>query len=173
MALLPLVYVGDDRLTRKANKITRVDDGIRKLAEDMWETMGHERGVGLAAPQVGVGLRMIVVHQPENYDDDDPNEYSFTLINPEIVKAFGEQTTTEGCLSIPGWVGDVPRAQAISVKALDIDGKPVRIKAENTLAVILQHEIDHLDGILYTDRIVDQSTLRRVGDVEEEADELA
>jgi peptide deformylase len=168
MAILDLVYEGDERLRRKAIKIRHVDEGIRKLADDMWETMLDQHGVGLAAPQVGVGLRLIVVHVPPDYDEDDPSEYAFRLANPEIVKSFGRRVGTEGCLSIPGWVGDVPRAESVTVKAMDMQGRPVRIKAENHLAVVLQHEIDHLDGILYTDRIEDISTLRRVSEAEEE-----
>lgn len=164
MALLGLVYEGDERLRKKAVKIRHVDDGIRKLADDMWETMLDARGVGLAAPQIGVGLRLIVIHVPPDYDEDDPNEYEFRLANPEIVKSFGHAVGTEGCLSIPGWVGDVPRAEAVTVKAIDMNGRAVRIKAENHLAVVLQHEIDHLDGILYTDRVDDKETLRRVTD---------
>jgi peptide deformylase len=169
MAVLDLVYEGDERLRKKAVKIRHVDDGIRKLADDMWETMKAEHGVGLAAPQVGVGLRLIMVHVPADYDEDDPTEYSFRLANPEIIKSFGRQVGTEGCLSIPGWLGDVPRAEAVTVKAIDMNGRPIRIKAENHLAVVLQHEIDHLDGILYTDRVEDRSTLRRIT---EEDDDL-
>ena len=162
MAVLGLVYEGDERLRKKAIKIRHVDDGIRKLADDMWETMLNAHGVGLAAPQIGVGLRLIVIHVPPDYDEDDPNEYELKLVNPEIVKSFGHVVGTEGCLSIPGWVGDVPRAEAVTVKAIDMQGRPIRIKAENHLAIVLQHEIDHLDGILYTDRVEDKSTLRRV-----------
>ncbi|MEJ7838316.1 MAG: peptide deformylase [Thermomicrobiales bacterium] len=164
MALLGLVYEGDERLRKKAVRIRQVDDGIRKLADDMWETMLDARGVGLAAPQIGAGLRLIVIHIPADYDEDDANEYEFRLANPEIVKSFGHVVGTEGCLSIPGWVGDVPRAEALTVKAIDMNGRAVRIKAENHLAVVLQHEIDHLDGILYTDRVEDKETLRRVTD---------
>ena len=164
MAVLGLVYEGDERLRKKAVKIRHVDDGIRKLANDMWETMLVAHGVGLAAPQIGVGLRLIVIHVPADYDEDDPTEYELKLVNPEIVKSFGRAVGTEGCLSIPGWVGDVPRAEAVTVKAIDMQGRAIRIKAENHLAVILQHEIDHLDGILYTDRVEDKETLRRVTD---------
>ena len=162
MAVLGLVFEGDERLRKKAIKIRHIDDGIKKLAEEMWETMLDARGVGLAAPQIGVGLRLIVIHVPADYDEDDPTEYELMLANPEIVKAYGRVVGTEGCLSIPGWVGDVPRAEAVTVKAMDMQGRPIRIKAENHLAIVLQHEIDHLDGILYTDRVEDKETLRRV-----------
>ena len=164
MAVLGLVFEGDERLRKKAIKIRHVDDGIRKLADDMWETMLDSHGVGLAAPQIGVGLRLIVIHVPAEYDEDDPTEYLLQLVNPEIVKSYGRAVGTEGCLSIPGWVGDVPRAEAVTVKAIDMQGRAIRIKAENHLAVVLQHEIDHLDGILYTDRVEDKETLRRVTD---------
>ncbi|HWK81881.1 MAG TPA: peptide deformylase, partial [Thermomicrobiales bacterium] len=108
---------------------------------------------------------------PAGYDQEDDPEFSFRLANPEIVKAFGQQTGIEGCLSIPGWIGEVSRAEAVTVKALDMDGRQIRIKASGRLAVVLQHEIDHLDGILYTDRMTDLSTLRKVS--EEEYEEVA
>ena len=171
MAILDLVYVGDERLRKKAIKVHRIDDSLRKLAGDMWDTLHDARGVGLAAPQVGASRRMVLIHVPENYDEDDPTGYDFTLVNPEIVKSYGRKIGTEGCLSMPGWVGDVPRFESVTVKALDLDGRPIRIKAENHLATVLQHEIDHLDGIMYTDRIEDPSTLIRVND--EEFDEVA
>jgi peptide deformylase len=171
MAVLDLVYVGDERLRKKAIKVSRIDDSLRKLADDMWETLREARGVGLAAPQVGASRRLILVHVPEDYDEDDPAEYNFTLVNPEIIKSFGRKVGTEGCLSMPGWIGEVPRFEAVTVKAQDLNGRPVRIKAENHLATVLQHEIDHLDGIMYTDRIEDPSTLIRVPD--DEYDEVA
>jgi len=171
MPILDLVFVGDERLRKKATKVHRIDDSLRKLAADMWDTLRDARGVGLAAPQVGASRRMVLIHVPENYDEDDPTEYTFTLVNPEIVKSYGRKVGTEGCLSMPGWIGDVPRFEAVTVKALDLDGRPIRIKAENHLATVLQHEIDHLDGIMYTDRIEDPSTLIRVN--EEEFEEVA
>jgi len=166
MAVLKIRFDGDPILRQKATKISRIDESIRKLADDMWETMMAEHGVGLAAPQIGLSRRLIVIHLPEGYEYEDDPEFNFKLANPEIIKSFGEQTGQEGCLSIPGWVGDVPRAESVTVKAIDMNGRPVRIKATGHLAVVFQHEIDHLDGILYTDRVVDKTTLLRVRDEE-------
>lgn len=152
MAILDIVIEGDPVLRKKAVKVRRADEGIRKLADDMYETMLDAPGVGLAAPQVGKSIRLIVVHVPEDEDDGTP-EVSLKLLNPEIIKSFGTQVGAEGCLSIPGWAGNVERAMNITVKATDMNDKPVRIKAQGYLAVVLQHEIDHLDGILFPDRI--------------------
>lgn len=152
MAILDIVIEGDPVLRKKTVKVRRADEGIRKLADDMYETMLDAPGVGLAAPQVGKSIRLIVVHVPEDEDDGTP-EVSLKLLNPEIIKSFGTQVGAEGCLSIPGWAGNVERAMNITVKATDMNDKPVRIKAQGYLAVVLQHEIDHLDGILFPDRI--------------------
>lgn len=155
MAILDIVLEGDPVLRRKAVKVRRADDGIRRLADDMYQTMLDAPGVGLAAPQIGKSLRLIVVHVPEDEDEGTP-DVSLKLLNPEIIKAHGTQVGPEGCLSIPGWAGDVERAMHITVKGIDMDNKPVRVKASGYLAVVLQHEIDHLDGILFPDRIADK-----------------
>lgn len=160
MAILEIVLEGDGRLRQKATRIRHVDDDLRRLAADMHETMLAAPGIGLAAPQIGITRRLIVVHVPENYDVDGEPATTLALVNPEIVKAQGRIVGQEGCLSIPGWIGDVPRADAITVKAIDLDNKPVRLKVKNYVARVLQHEIDHLDGILFVDRIEDRSTLR-------------
>ncbi len=149
-------------MRQKATRIRHVDDNLRRLAVDMHETMLAAPGIGLAAPQIGITRRLIVVHVPENYDVEGEPATTLALVNPEIVKAQGRIVGQEGCLSIPGWIGDVPRADAITVKAIDLDNKPVRLKLKNYVARVLQHEIDHLDGILFVDRIEDRSTLRRV-----------
>ncbi|MDP9364494.1 MAG: peptide deformylase [Chloroflexota bacterium] len=167
MALLDIILEGDPRLRQKATRIRSVDDGLRRLAADMHETMLAAPGVGLAAPQVGITRRLIVVHVPENYDEEGTPETTLTLVNPEIVKSQGRVVGQEGCLSIPGWVGDVPPADLITVKAIDLDNKPTRLKASGILARVLQHEIDHLDGILYVDLVEDKSTLLRVPEDEE------
>lgn len=155
MAILPIVLDPDPILRKKCIKITRVDNSLRKLADDMYETMLAAPGVGLAAPQIGRSIRLIVVHT-ERDDDDGTPEVSYRLANPEIVKGSGSQTGAEGCLSIPGWAGEVERLETITVKAIDMDNRPVRIKAHGWLARVLQHEIDHLDGILFPDRIADK-----------------
>ena len=159
------------RLRQQSIPIEQVDDKIRKLAEDMHETMIAENGVGLAAPQVGILQRLIVIHIPPEYDDEDPEERWLTLINPEIVKAGGNDLGLEGCLSFPDLTGDVPRYKWVNVRALDENGKPVRLKAKGTLARVLQHEIDHLNGVLFFDRMEDWSTLGYLTteEVEEEA----
>ncbi len=133
-------------LRAKAKKVSRFDTSLERLITDMWETMRDAPGVGLAAPQVGESIRVLVAE----YEDE-----AVALVNPEIIKrSEDEELGAEGCLSIPGYVGDgVARALAITVKARDPKGKEVRVKAEGWFARILQHEIDHLDGVLYTDRI--------------------
>jgi len=172
MAKLEVLLEGDPRLRQKALKIRAVDDSLRKLAREMHETMNAESGVGLAGPQIGVMRRIIVVHVPDGYVDEKQPEVSMTLVNPEIVKAQGREVAAEACLSIPGWVGDVPRAARITVKAIDLNNREVRLKADGILARILQHEVDHLDGILYIDRIEDKSTLRPVEDDEDEDESI-
>jgi peptide deformylase len=169
MAELEILLEGDPRLRQKALKIRAVDDGLRKLAREMHETMGVASGVGLAGPQIGVLRRIIAVHVPEGYGEESQPDVTLTLVNPEIVKAQGREVAPEACLSIPGWVGDVPRATRITVKAIDLNNRDVRLKADGILARILQHEVDHLDGILYIDRVEDRSTLRQIEDEEDES----
>lgn len=166
MALLDILLEGDPRLRQKATRVRTVDDSLRRLADDMFETMLEAPGVGLAAPQVGVMRRLIWVHVPENYQGDDEPELSIALVNPEIVKAKGRVLAYEGCLSIPGWTGEVPRAEQITVKAIGLDNRPLRLKARGWGARVLQHEIDHLDGILFLDRVEDKSTIVQVPDEE-------
>jgi peptide deformylase len=154
-------------LRAKAKKVSRFDPYLERLIEDMWETMRAAPGVGLAAPQVGQSIRVLVAE----YEDE-----AVALVNPEIIKRAEEQEFgTEGCLSIPGYVGDeVPRSHAVTVKARDARGKEIRVKAEGWYARILQHEIDHLDGILYTD-LIPPENVREVtaDDVEPEGGEPA
>ena len=170
MAILPIVLEGDPRLRQKATRIRSVDDSLRRLAADMHETMVAAPGVGLAAPQVGITRRLVVVHVPESYDREGEPAVVLSLVNPEIVKAHGRVLGQEGCLSIPGWVGEVPRSELITVKAMDLDNRPLRLKARDFLARVIQHEIDHLDGILFTDRMENPASLRRVemAEVDEE-----
>ena len=153
MALLPILTQEAPILRQKAKRVTRVDDSIRKLIDDMVETMVAAPGVGLAANQVGVGLRVIVVKTDANL---------YCLVNPEMVKATGEQVGLEGCLSIPGYVGEVKRAQRVVVRGLNRHGKTVRIKGDDLLARAFQHEIDHINGVLYIDRLTSLDTLRKV-----------
>ncbi len=162
MTQLEIRLDGDPILRQKATKINRVDDSIRKLASDMWETAIAAEGVGLAAPQVGVSRRLIVVHLPEGYIEEGSPEVTLRLVNPEIVKFRGEVKGMEGCLSIPGWQGEVERADLVTVKATDLNNRDVRLKLDGWAARVVQHEIDHLDGILYTDRMSDEDELYRV-----------
>ena len=167
MALLDILIEGDPRLRQKAHKIRHVDDSLRSLAADMFETMLDAPGVGLAAPQVGVMRRLIWVHVPVDYHESGDPEISLALVNPEIVRARGRVLGYEGCLSIPGWTGEVPRAEVVTVKAIGLDNKPIRIKAHGWGARVLQHEIDHLDGILFIDRVEDKSTIVQVPEDEQ------
>lgn len=145
MAVRQIRIVPDPALRHRAKKITSIDDSIQRLIDDMTETLHAVSGVGLAAPQVGVPFRVAIIHLP--------GEEAITLINPEIVKREGERVLEEGCLSVPGYQGEVKRSIWVKVKAQDRDGKHFRIKAEELLAQALEHEIDHLDGILYIDRL--------------------
>jgi peptide deformylase len=158
MAVLPILTQEAPILRQKAKRVPRVDESIRKLIDDMVDTMIAAPGVGLAAPQVGVPLRVIVFKTDQNLH---------TLVNPELVKGEGEQVGLEGCLSIPGYVGEVARYQRVVARGLNRHGKTVKIKGDDLLARAIQHEIDHLDGILFTDRLTNLSTLRKVEPQEE------
>ncbi len=131
-----------------------IDAAIERLIDDMIETMQLARGVGLAAPQVGVSLRVIVLQMP--------GEEPFALINPEIVERAGEQDVTEGCLSVPGFCGQIRRPAEVVVKGKDRSGKATRIKASGLLAEALGHEIDHLNGMLYIDHLESPENLHEV-----------
>lgn len=174
------IYVVDNPaqsrvLRTKSRKVQKVTRQLVDLASQMLETMHQAEGVGLAAPQVGVLQRFFVAELPQDPDDPD-NELRgrpFILFNPEIVKSKGEEVGLEGCLSIPGWVGQVARYEQVTVQGLDERGKKIRHKVDGYLARVFQHEIDHLDGVLYTDRLTDPSTFRQVEVGQEEAAELA
>jgi len=163
MALRKIITFNNPILRQKAKKVHRFDPSLLKLADDMFETMHHANGVGLAAPQIGMSIRVFVAE----YEDR-----KVAVFNPEIVKAEGEALGTEGCLSIPGYAGDnIRRATKILVKGQDVHGKSIRVSAEGWFARILQHEIDHLDGILFTDRLDRPEDLRELPpgeDLEEE-----
>jgi peptide deformylase len=152
MAVLNIVKIPDDVLKRKAHKVTTFDKELNTFIKDMIDTLRDAPGVGLAAPQVGDLRRLIVVEYGDDEDESVPPKL-YVVINPEIVMPSEEmETGVEACLSIPGLVGDVDRHVSLVVKGLNRQGKPVKIKAEGWLARIFQHEIDHLDGVLYTDR---------------------
>ena len=146
MSLLHLRTIPDPVLRQKARRVSKIDDALHKLIDDMIDTMRDADGVGLAANQVGVLQRVVVIEIPEE-------EQVRVLINPEIVRREGERVVEEGCLSIPGFRGELVRSVKVRVRALDRDGKPVRFKADGLLAQALEHETDHINGILYIDHL--------------------
>lgn len=156
MTLRTIVTLPDPVLKRKAREVTTFDKNLHTLLDDMVETMREAPGVGLAAPQIGLSERIIVVEyfeKEELEEVEDAPKKVWALINPEIVKASEEMLFgAEGCLSLPGIVGEVERHAEVQVKALNKHGKPVKIKAKGWLARIFQHEIDHLNGIMFTER---------------------
>lgn len=164
MAIHKVITSENPILRQKAKKVHRFDASMQKLVDDMFETMHSAHGVGLAAPQIALSIRLFVAEYEEN---------KLALFNPEIIKAEGEEPGTEGCLSIPGYAGDnIRRATSIVVKGQDVRGKPVRVRAEGWYARVLQHEIDHLDGILFLDRLDRPEDLREVSAEEFEQQEI-
>jgi len=168
MTLRQIVTLPDPVLRRKAKAVTNFGRELQTLIDDMIETMREAPGVGLAAPQVGISERLAVIEYAEEDDEEEETEVAsegvevtiksskpkqlFVIINPEIVKASEEKVMgIEGCLSIPGLLGEVERHEALHVKALNRHGKPVKLKVDGWLARIFQHEIDHLNGVLFTD----------------------
>lgn len=145
MSILPMVDYNNPVLRQKAKRISSIDGAIAQLIDDMVETMREVGGVGLAAPQVGVPLRIAVIELPD--------EEIIVLVNPKIVKRSGERQIEEGCLSIPGYRGEIQRSEKVTVKGLDRFGREIRIKGEGLLAQALEHELDHLDGTLYIDHL--------------------
>jgi len=158
MALRQIVTLPEPVLRRKAHTVTKFDKSLQTLIDDMIETMRAAPGVGLAAPQVNISERLIVVEYGEEEEDESEGQQEgpkklFVMINPEILKASQETLLgVEGCLSIPNLVGEVERHATIQVKGLNRHGKPAKVKAQGWLARIFQHEIDHLNGILFPDR---------------------
>jgi len=161
VAILPIRRAGDPVLREKARRVRTIDRSIHRLIEDMWETMYDAPGVGLAAPQIGIPLRVVVIHTPER----DP----IALVNPEIVKRSGERVLDEGCLSVPGYRGEITRSVKVLAKGIDPStGKEIRVRAENDVfAEALEHEIDHVNGILYIDYLSGPEALIPLGDAPE------
>jgi peptide deformylase len=146
MAILKIRTLPNPVLRQKAKRVTKIDKSIQKLIDDMIDTLRADPNrAGLAAPQVGVLLRIAVIEVPE--------QKLVTLINPEIVKKEGERIVQEGCLSVPGYFGEIKRAVTVKVKAQDRYGKQFRLKAQGLLAQALEQEIEHLDGVLYIDHV--------------------
>jgi peptide deformylase len=154
MAILPIKTIPDPVLKQKAKRIKIIDKSIRKLISDMEETLSTASGVGLAANQVGQTLRLIVLNVPACDCK--------VVINPEVTRRIGSRVVTEGCLSIPGYVGEIKRSELIRVKGQDARGKEIKIKADGLLAEVLEHEIDHLNGILYIDHLESPDKFRKL-----------
>ena len=155
MAVLPIRVVPAPILRQKSKRVKAVDGSIKRLVADMIETLhATPVRVGLAAPQVGVPLRVVVIGMPEEKD--------IVLINPEIVRRKGERMVTEGCLSVPGYFGVVKRAESVRVKARDVRGRETKINADELLAQVLEHEVDHLNGVLYIDHLESPDQLYKV-----------
>jgi peptide deformylase len=155
MAILPIRALPDPVLRQKAKRVRTIDNSVKKLIKDMTETMHADPGrVGLAAPQVGISLRVIVIGIPDEED--------IVLINPEIVRRSGERSVTEGCLSVPGYYGEIKRAESVTAKGRDPTGKEIRIKGNGLLAQALEHEIDHLNGVLYIDHLENKEKLHKI-----------
>lgn len=163
LAIIPIRRAGDPVLREVARRVRTIDSSIHKLIEDMWETMYDAPGVGLAAPQIGVPLKVVVIDV--HLDDHKP----IALVNPEIVKRSGERRLDEGCLSVPGFRGEIVRSVKVLAKGIDpATGKEVRVKAQDDLmAEALEHEIDHVNGILYIDYLSSPDALVPLRDAPE------
>jgi peptide deformylase len=167
MAVRPLAPTNDPVLREKAQKVRDFGPALQSLIDDMVETMRDAPGLGLAAPQIGISLRLAVIELPEEDEETSESEDPYrgklvVLCNPEIVKTWGEEEGQEGCLSLPVYVGEVKRAARVVVKAQDRHGKQIRLRAEGLMARVLQHEIDHLNGNLFVDRVESLDKLYRI-----------
>ena len=164
MAVREILGFDHPVLREKSKKVAKVDTSIVRLLDDLAETMYAAPGAGLAANQIGVPLRVCVVKGDENQH--------WGLVNPVLVKGEGSQVGYEGCLSFPGWVGQVERYETVVVKGLNRKGREIRVKTSGFTARAFQHELDHLDGVLFTDRLTGLETLRRVEEIEADADSV-
>jgi len=152
MAIKEVIKLPHPTLRRKAHRVERFDGDLKKLIDDMVETMRDEPGVGLAAPQINLSQRLIVVEYPEDDSAPDPKPRVFAVANPEITQGSDQRVKgIEGCLSVPNLVGEVERAESVVVQGQDKHGRPLTVKAVGWLARIFQHEIDHLNGVLFVD----------------------
>lgn len=178
MAVRRIVLADEPLLREKSRKVKRITDDVQRLIDDMVETMRAAPGVGLAAPQVGALQRVVVMEVPvrdeeEAAEEAEPRTRLYVLVNPEITDMSAETICAEeGCLSIPGYVGEVERAAEVTVRYQNRAGRPMRLTGTGFLARVIQHEVDHLDGILYTDRLTSLDTLRPVKPGTEEEAEL-
>ena len=154
MAVRPILSHPNPLLRQTAKRVRKVDQAIQQLIDDMIDTMHEAQGVGLAAPQIGVSLRVIVIHLPD--------EEVLALVNPEIVRRSGERVVEEGCLCVPGYRGEIKRSEKVTAKGLDRQGREVRLKGEGLLAQALEHETDHLKGTLYIDHLDSPDKLHKL-----------
>ena len=167
--------MGDPVLRRKAAKVAKIGASVQALIDDMIESMHAAGGVGLAAPQIGRSLRVIVIEVPPALagapgapasPEDEPD--TIVLINPQIVRRSGQRQVTEGCLSVPGYWAEITRARKVTAKGLNRDGREIRVKGEDLLAQALEHEIDHINGVLYVDYLESTDQLMKAEPHEEE-----
>ena len=154
MVIRTMRHLPDPVLRQKAKRVAAIDSSIQRLIDDMEETIQQANGVGLAAPQVGVSLRVVVLQIP--------GEEPIVIINPKMVKRAGEREVTEGCLSVPGYAGEIKRSISVTVKGQDRQGKAIRLKGTGLMAQALEHELDHLNGILYIDHLESQDKLHKI-----------
>jgi len=155
MAIRTMCHLPDPVLRQKAKRVSVIDSSIQRLIDDMIETMHESKGVGLAAPQIGVSLRVVVIQMPGS-------EEPIAIINPKMVKHSGEREVTEGCLSVPGYAGEIKRSISVTVKGQNRQGETIRLKATGLMAEALEHELDHLNGILYIDYLENQDKLHKI-----------
>ena len=173
LAALPIRVLGDPVLRRKAAKVAKIDASIQRLIDDMIDSMHAAGGVGLAAPQIGRSLRVVVIEVPPASPEGEPasseeKPETIVLINPQIVRRSGHREVTEGCLSVPGYWADITRSRKVTAKGLDRDGHEIRVKGEDLLAQALEHEVDHVNGVLYVDYLESMDQLRKAEPHEEE-----
>ena len=187
MALRPIVYSDDPIMRKSSHDVQRITPEIQELVDDMFETMRANSGIGLAAIQVGVPQRVIVIELPVEEEEDEADDEethedtdaprpveTYVVLNPKIARKSRMMVDgVEGCLSVQGYVGEVARHESVTVKGMDMRGKPIRIKADGWLARVFQHETDHCDGILFIDRIEDPEKIWPVTPGEEEEAEAA
>jgi len=170
----PITQAGEPVLRQKAKKVKSFGPSLEALVTEMLDAMRAADGLGLAAPQISVPMRVIVIEMPAEVDEEGnevhPSEL-YVYCNPEIIEASGEEEAQEGCLSVPGYVGQVKRATSVTVKGQDTKGRNIRTKARDLLARAFQHEIDHVNGILFIDRVDSPEKLRRIRPDEEEEED--
>jgi peptide deformylase len=172
MSLRRIRLLGDEVLRKKSRKVIRFDAGLKTLVEDMAETMRDSNGVGLAAPQVGVLERVIVVETPAEEDEPGSGQLH-VVINPKLLHVSKEQMDgLEGCLSVPGYVGEVTRHEEAIIRGQDLNGRRIRLNARGFLARVFQHEIDHLEGVLFIDQLTAPDRIWSVEEGEEEQAEV-